>query len=288
MWASTYAVIVHGGTAELDTLHVRAFSQPVDVRPTSIWVGNVASVFYSEIEALDVFDTLGALPNVTIATPTSAPADDVGDVVHHARRRGHGRRAAPDRDLGEQSRRQRDRVGHEHLDDHGRSAAAGRQRHHRVHGRRERQSHARTRSRSPSARLTYSLAEGATGSFFDLDVLIANPTTTPAPATVTFLRQDGPPIVQNLTLARDLAHDAARGPDPGPREPGRRVRPSSRPRRACPSWSSARCSGMRTTTARTAAPRWTDRGRAGCSPRDRKASSTRTCCSRTRARPRRT
>jgi len=49
--------------------------------------------------------------------------------------------------------------------------------------------------------LTYSLAEGATGSFFDLDVLIANPTATPAPATVTFLRQDGPPIVQNLTLA---------------------------------------------------------------------------------------
>ena len=44
--------------------------------------------------------------------------------------------------------------------------------------------------------LTYSLAEGATGSFFDLDVLIANPTTTPAPATVTFLRQDGPPITQ--------------------------------------------------------------------------------------------
>jgi hypothetical protein len=49
--------------------------------------------------------------------------------------------------------------------------------------------------------LTSSLAEGATGSFFDLDVLIANPTTTPAPTTVTFLRQDGPPVVQNLTLA---------------------------------------------------------------------------------------
>ena len=51
------------------------------------------------------------------------------------------------------------------------------------------------------ATLTYSLAEGATGTFFDLDVLIANPTTTAAPVTVTFLRQDGPPITQTLTLA---------------------------------------------------------------------------------------
>ena len=32
-------------------------------------------------------------------------------------------------------------------------------------------------------------------------MLIANPTTTPAPVTVTFLRQDGPPIIQDLTLA---------------------------------------------------------------------------------------
>ena len=49
--------------------------------------------------------------------------------------------------------------------------------------------------------LTYSLAEGATGSFFDLDVLIANPTTTPAPVAVTFLRQAGAPVTQTLTLA---------------------------------------------------------------------------------------
>ena len=41
--------------------------------------------------------------------------------------------------------------------------------------------------------LSYSLAEGATGSFFDLDVLLANPTTTPAPIDVTFLRQAGAP-----------------------------------------------------------------------------------------------
>ena len=54
--------------------------------------------------------------------------------------------------------------------------------------------------------LTYSLAEGATGSFFDLDVLIANPTTTPAPVTVTFLREAGAPIVQNFTLAATSRH----------------------------------------------------------------------------------
>ena len=47
---------------------------------------------------------------------------------------------------------------------------------------------------------SYSLAEGATGSFFDLDVLIANPTTTPAPVTVTFFREDGSSVTQIMTL----------------------------------------------------------------------------------------
>jgi hypothetical protein len=48
--------------------------------------------------------------------------------------------------------------------------------------------------------LTYSLAEGATGTFFDLDVLVANPTATPAPIVARFLREQAPPITQTLTV----------------------------------------------------------------------------------------
>jgi Ca2+-binding RTX toxin-like protein len=191
---------VHGGTAEFDTLHVRAFSQAVDVRPTGIWVGNQPSVAYSEIEALDVFETLGVLPNLTIATPTSAPAttsatsfitisggvsDDatLAAVTWVNDRGGSGTASGTNfwtiRDIPLQPGANVvtvsivDASGNRHSD---------------------------TITVTVST-LTYSLAEGATGSFFDLDVLIANPNTTPAPATVTFLRQDGAPIVQNLTLA---------------------------------------------------------------------------------------
>ncbi len=39
--------------------------------------------------------------------------------------------------------------------------------------------------------LTYYLAEGATGAFFDEDVLIANPNDSDAPVTLTFLLQEG-------------------------------------------------------------------------------------------------
>ena len=191
---------VQGGTAELDILHVRAFSQPVDVQASSIWVNNSISVLYSEIEALDVFDTLGALPNVAIATPTSAPAttsatsfitlgggitDDapLQTVTWVNSRGGSGIAVGTNfwtiRDIPLQPG---DNVITVSTID-----ASG-----------NRTSDAITVTVTS---LTYSLAEGATGSFFDLDVLIANPATTPTPATVTFLRQDGPPIVQNLTLA---------------------------------------------------------------------------------------
>jgi Ca2+-binding RTX toxin-like protein len=191
---------VHGGTAELDTLHVRAFAQAVDVRPTSIWVGNDISVAYSEIEALDIFDTLGALPSVTIATPTSAPAttsatsfitisggvtDDapLSAVTWVNNRGGSGTAAGTNfwtiRDVPLQP-------GANVITISSLDASGNR--------------HSDTITVTVST-LTYSLAEGATGSFFDLDVLIANPTSTPAPATVTFLRQDGAPIVQNMTIA---------------------------------------------------------------------------------------
>jgi subtilisin-like proprotein convertase family protein len=41
---------------------------------------------------------------------------------------------------------------------------------------------------------TYSFAEGATGSFFDLDLTLANPQSTDAPVTIDFLPEGGTPI----------------------------------------------------------------------------------------------
>jgi autotransporter-associated beta strand protein len=50
---------------------------------------------------------------------------------------------------------------------------------------------------------TYYLAEGATGDFFDDDVLIANPNNAEAPVTLTFLREGGATVVvQRVIPAR--------------------------------------------------------------------------------------
>ena len=51
------------------------------------------------------------------------------------------------------------------------------------------------------SRLVYYLAEGATGPFFDLDLLLSNSNGTAAPVTITYLKEDGTTIVQAVTLA---------------------------------------------------------------------------------------
>jgi YVTN family beta-propeller protein len=51
------------------------------------------------------------------------------------------------------------------------------------------------------AERTYYLAEGATGAFFDTDILLANPNATAAPVAIKFLKEDGTSIVQTRTLA---------------------------------------------------------------------------------------
>lgn len=48
---------------------------------------------------------------------------------------------------------------------------------------------------------TYYLAEGATGAFFDTDLLLANPNDEAAPVTITFFREDGTTVLQDRTLA---------------------------------------------------------------------------------------
>jgi autotransporter-associated beta strand protein len=48
--------------------------------------------------------------------------------------------------------------------------------------------------------LSYFLAEGATGDFFDDDVLIANPNAKEAPVTLTFLQQGGAKVVEHRVV----------------------------------------------------------------------------------------
>ena len=50
------------------------------------------------------------------------------------------------------------------------------------------------------AAFTSLLAEGATGEFFDLDILLANPEGIPVPATLTFLKPDGSTVTHAQTL----------------------------------------------------------------------------------------
>ena len=52
---------------------------------------------------------------------------------------------------------------------------------------------------APSS-LSYYLAEGATGAFFDLDIIIANPNTQDAPVAMTFLDKFGNTYSLNFTL----------------------------------------------------------------------------------------
>lgn len=49
--------------------------------------------------------------------------------------------------------------------------------------------------------LSYYLAEGATGDFFDDDVLIANPNDAEAPVTMTFLQEGGGTVVERRIIA---------------------------------------------------------------------------------------
>src|SRR5262249_38798856 len=48
--------------------------------------------------------------------------------------------------------------------------------------------------------VTYYLSEGATGAFFDEDVLIANPNGAAAPVTLTFSKEDGSQVTSTQTV----------------------------------------------------------------------------------------
>ena len=79
------------------------------------------------------------------------------------------------------------------------------------------------------ATLVYYLAEGATGAFFDYDLLLANPNAVAAPVSTTFLRDDGTTVVDARVLRADVADDDPR-------------------RRHCRAWRSTAVSAVVTST----------------------------------------
>jgi YVTN family beta-propeller protein len=85
---------------------------------------------------------------------------------------------------------------------------------------------------------TYFLAEGSTGSFFDTDILLANPNTIAAPVTLTFYKDDGTTVVQSKTCRPRHARPCTSGtlPDSKPR----RFRPRWRRWPRCRWWSNGR------------------------------------------------
>jgi uncharacterized repeat protein (TIGR01451 family) len=65
---------------------------------------------------------------------------------------------------------------------------------------------------TPTGALTYYFGEGATGTFWDNEVLIANPTDTAASVTMRFFRESGDVVTRLLTLD-PLSHETVRVDD---------------------------------------------------------------------------
>jgi Ca2+-binding RTX toxin-like protein len=194
------ARITVNGKADVDQLNFNASDGPVSVTPSTIAVAGITRVTHTEVEDVRFTRLIGSLPTIAISSPTADPAtsatttflklagaatdvdglasvnvtNDRGGTVTAA-----GTTAWVARDVPLAAGTNvltaivRDTAGNEVSD---------------------------TLTVTVSA-FTYSMAEGATGSFFDTDILIANPNTVEAPVTVTYLRGDGVAVPQSLTLA---------------------------------------------------------------------------------------
>ncbi len=125
-------VIADGG-ADIDTLNFNAINNPIQTTPNSISSGRrIDRSIHVNFETVANQNTLGAIPTVTINSPSTNPAIDGDDTVHLA---GGARRptmsARDVGDVGEQPRRQRRGDRHDDLDGGQHPAAAGAQRAHR-------------------------------------------------------------------------------------------------------------------------------------------------------------
>jgi heme/copper-type cytochrome/quinol oxidase subunit 2 len=195
------------GEGGFDVLIFDALNRPISVVGSTIAVGGVTRVTHVTVEVVDFLNLLGELPKIDITTPTTsstatatAPfltvagtATDAGGLasITVVNDRGGSATSTVSPATGALgfvwtaahvplvaganvlTATARDAAGNEIRD---------------------------TVTVNVTA-FTYTMAEGATGSFFDTDILLANPNLVEAPVSITYLRGDGTTVPQTLTLA---------------------------------------------------------------------------------------
>jgi Ca2+-binding RTX toxin-like protein len=192
-------VTLNGGS-EIDTLNFNGEGQAVQSLGGSIVVGGTARVTHQAVEAVNVANAAGAPPAITITSPTADPtftsdastitlagtaADDTGiaSVTWVNNRGGAGTATGTTNWTA---------AGIPLIGGVNIIAVTATD----LSGNSSTDTIAVT-----VTQLSYFLAEGSTGAFFDLDVLIANPNTQAAPIVVTFLKENGTTVTQNHTVA---------------------------------------------------------------------------------------
>jgi Ca2+-binding RTX toxin-like protein len=192
-------VIADGG-ADADTLNFNAINQPIQTTPNTISVGGVLTVNHVNFETLANQNTQGAVPTLTINSPTTDPAtvgtapfislagtaaDDVAVTsVTWVNDRGGSGTAIGTTNWSVANIVLQLGVNVITVSANDAQGNAG--------------GDTLTVTLNP---LTYTMAEGATGSFFDTDILLANPNSVQAPVQITYLKGDGTTVTQDLTLA---------------------------------------------------------------------------------------
>jgi hypothetical protein len=192
--------VVANGTGGFDTINFNALNQPMKTTATSITVGDVLVVDWAQFENVVFQNALGASPSLTIESPstdafitvttpfislsgTAADDEAVTSVTWVNSTGGSGTATGTTNwsvtDIPLRSGvnvltvSTTDAQGNTGLDVVNVTVNA----------------------------LTYTMAEGATGTFFDTDILIANPTFMQAPVEIVYLKGDGTTVTQTLTLA---------------------------------------------------------------------------------------
>jgi Ca2+-binding RTX toxin-like protein len=188
------------GSTELDTLNFNGEGQAVSSLGSSIVVGGTARVSHQAVETVNVNNAAGTPPVITITSPTTnaTTTSDASSITLAGT-------AADDTGVASVT----------WVNDRGGSGTASGTTSWTAAGiplaggvnviavtATDISGNATTDTLTVTvSQLSYFLAEGSTGSFFDLDVLIANPNAQAAPITVTFLKENGTTQTQTLSVA---------------------------------------------------------------------------------------
>ena len=200
------------GNTELDTLNFNGEGQAVQSLGSSVVVGGVTRVSHQQVEVVNVANSVGQAPVITITTPTTDPtftsdastitlagtAADDGTVVSvtWVNNRGGSGTATGTTNwtaAGIPLFGGANLISVTATDNSGNATSD-------------------TLTVNVTT-LSYFLSEGATGSFFDLDILIANPNAQAAPVTLTFLKENGTTVTADAEPGADVTDHGARRPD---------------------------------------------------------------------------